>query len=296
MSSFVTMSWNVDSRGVGLEERLDALSRFEADVVLLQEVPRRARERLSEVTGFAWAELAMMHSEPVGGASARLGTGILGNDRVRLIAAGQIPEERFIQAGLRAGLSEAEVRERTGWLHRNLYADVEIDGVPLRVCSFHARPATGGGPGRPPLGYTRQLFHRVCADWLAEHQGTTIFGIDANSPYVDHPDPERWQASMAGDATLIGPSPRHHLTDALYRWLEDHPMELERIRTARPDGPLAVSYVTSRGGRAVRYDHLFVTGDLDVDDIVYRPPGADGSDHGAVVARLRLGGRDPDAG
>ncbi len=215
--------------------------------------------------------------------------GHLGSERVHLREAGQIPQERFIEAGVRAGLSEAEVRDRTGWFHRNLYADVEIDGVRLRVCSFHARPATSGRSGRPPLGYTRQLFHCVCADWLAEHDGPMLFGVDANSPYVDHPDPAHWQPSMAGDATLIGPQPRHHLTDALYRWLDAHPQELQHVRAERPDGPLAISYVTSGAAREVRFDHLFVTDDLDVESITYRPPGADGSDHGAVLARLAAG-------
>jgi endonuclease/exonuclease/phosphatase family metal-dependent hydrolase len=293
MSSFTAMSWNIDARGDGLEARIGALARFEGDVVVLQEVPRRSGAALANASGFAWAELAVMHSEPVGGSSARLGTAILGSDRVRLREVGQIPQERFIEAGVRAGLSEAEVRDRTGWFHRNLYADVEIDGVRLRVCSLHARPATGGRPGRPPLGYTRQLFHRVCADWLAEHHGPMLFGVDANSPYVDHPDPALWQPSMAGDATLIGPHPRHHLTDALYLWLDDHPEELEKVCRERPEGPLAISYVTSGAGRRVRYDHLFVTDDLRVEHITYRPPGAEGSDHGAILARLAAGSGGP---
>lgn len=286
MTSFTAMSWNIDARGDGLATRIGTLATFEADVVLLQEVPRRSAKLLTQAPGFAWAEHAVMHSEPSGGPSARLGTAILGSEQVRLLAVGQIPQQRFIEAGVRAGLSEAEVCERTGWFHRNLYADVDIEGVPLRVCSFHARPATGGRPGRPPLGYARQLFHRVCAHWLAQHHGPMLFGVDANSPYLDHPDPERWQPSMTGDATLIGPRPRHHLTDALHRWLGGHPTELEQIRTQRPEGPLAVSYITSGAGRAVRYDHLFITDDLRSESITYRPPGADGSDHGAILATL----------
>ena len=289
MSSFAAMSWNIDPRGDGLEERIGALAQFEADVVLLQEVPRRSVAALSNSAGFAWAELAVMHSEPVDGPSARLGTAILGSERVSLRGVGQVPQERFIEAGVRAGMSEAEVCDRTGWFHRNLYADVEIDGLALRVCSLHARPATGGRPGRPPLGYARQLFHRVCADWLTEHQGPMLFGVDANSPYLDHPDPVQWRPSMAGDATLIGPQPRHHLTDALHRWHEQHPEELEQVRTQRPDGPLAISYVTTGAGRQVRYDHLFVTDDLAVEGITYRPPGADGSDHAVILASLAAG-------
>ncbi len=296
MSRFSAMSWNIDARGDGVETRIGALEQFEADVVLLQEVPRRAAAALSDAASFAWAELAVMRSEPSRGPSARLGTAILGSERVRLNEVGQVPQERFVEAGVRAGLSEAEVRDRTGWFHRNLYADVEIDGTALRVCSFHARPATGGRPGKPPLGYARQLFHRVCADWLAEHEGPMLFGVDANGPYLDHPDPARWQPSMAGDATLIGPQPRHHLSDALYRWHDQHPEDLQHVRMQRPEGPLAISYVTSGAKRSVRYDHLFVTDDLEVEDITYRSPGADGSDHGAILASLaNRGGRSSGA-
>ena len=282
------VSWNIDARGGGLRERIDRLANFDADILLLQEVPRHAAPLLPAVSRVAWAELSVMHSEPTGGPGARLGTAILASDRGQLRDAGQIPQQRFIDAGARAGLSESEVRERTGWLHRNLYADVEVDGVPLRVCSLHARPGTGGAPGRPPLGYTRQVFHRVCADWIAEHDGTALFGIDANGPFIDHPDLECWQPAMAGDATLIGPAPEHHLTDAMYRWLAARPDELQTIRHTRPDGPLAVSYMTTRSQRPCRYDHVYVTDDLDVENISYRSPYADGSDHGAVVTDLAI--------
>jgi hypothetical protein len=147
-------------------------------------------------------------------------------------------------------------------------------------------PRDGRPTGPPTSGYARQIFHRVCADWLAEQEGSTIFGVDANGPFVDHPDLERWQPAMAGDANLIGPSPRHHLTDALYRWLADRPSELEAIREARPQGPLAVSYRTTGDHRPCRYDHIYVTNDINVDNIEYRAPRADGSDHGAIVATL----------
>jgi hypothetical protein len=158
----------------------------------------------------------------------------------------------------------------------------------VRLCSFHARPGTGGGRGKPYVGWVKQLFHRVCADWLVEHHGAMIVGVDANSPKVDHPDPERWEPFMAGEASLIGPRPRHHLTDALYRWLNEHPQELARIRAERPDGPLAISHVIAQSGQPRRYDHLLVTDDVDVEAIEYRLPGSDGSDHGAIIAELAL--------
>ena len=37
-----------------------------------------------------------------------------------------------------------------------------------------------------------------------------------------------------------------------------------------------------------RYDHGCVTDDIDVEDIRYRAPYSDGSDHGAVVTDLAI--------
>lgn len=58
------VSWNIDSRGHGLADRIEALADFGVDVALLQEVPRSAAPLLDTAPGFAWAELAVLHSEP----------------------------------------------------------------------------------------------------------------------------------------------------------------------------------------------------------------------------------------
>jgi hypothetical protein len=231
-------------------------------------------------------EAAVCLSDPAG-PGTRLGPAILGTERLTRHEAGQVPREQFVAAGQAAGLTEEEV-DSIGWRHKTVHVDVSVDGHPVRLCSFHARPGKGGGRGKPYVGWVKQLFHRVCAGWLAAHSGTTVVGVDANSPKVDHPDPNRWQPFMAGEATLIGPRPEHHLRDALYRWLDDHPDELEHTRAERPDGPLAVTYIIPKTGQLRRYDHLLVTDDVTVDAIDHRPPHADGSDHGAIVAELGL--------
>lgn len=212
---------------------------------------------------------------------------MLATDRVALKDVGQVPAERFVEAGRRAGLSEGEVHG-IGWRHKTVNADVEVDGHPVRLCSLHARPGTGGGRGKPYLGYAKQLFHRVCAEWLAGHDGATVVGVDANSPRADHPDPDLWQPFMAGEATLIGPAPSHGLDDAMRRWLDARPEERARIEAERPEGPLAVTYWTTGARRFRRYDHLLVGEDLEVVTIDHHAPKQHGSDHGAIVAELRL--------
>lgn len=289
MTALRVVSWNIDRRPRGLDDRLGGIRQADADVVLLQEVSRAAADRLVTMSGCSWAEVAVLHSEPEGGPSARIGPAILGSDRVVLKGAGQVPAQRFVEAGAAAGLTAPEVAG-IGWRHKTLYTDVEIDGRPMRLCSLHARPGTGGGRGTPYVGWVKQLFHRVCAAWLAEHEGTTVVGVDANSPKVDHPDPARWEPFMAGEATLIGPAPEHCLDDALRRWLDAHPDELKRVVADRPQGPLAVSYVIGQSGAERRYDHLLISDDLRVAAIEHRQPDADGSDHGMIVADLVVAG------
>jgi len=46
--------------------------------------------------------------------------------------------------------------------------------------------------------------------------------------------------------------------------------------------------VTTGSKRPCRYDQVYVTDDIDVEDIRYRSPYSDGSDHGAVVTRLAI--------
>lgn len=98
------VSWNIDARGDDLKERIAELANFDADILLLQEVPRRVAPLLRGASGVAWAELSVLYSEPTGGPTARLSTAILASERVRLREVGQIPEQRFIDAGVRAGL------------------------------------------------------------------------------------------------------------------------------------------------------------------------------------------------
>lgn len=286
MPSIRVVSWNIDARASGLEERIAWLGTLGADVVVLQEVPRSAQCLLEEASGFAWGELAVAQSEPAtpGGRpppARRQGPAVLGSQRVMMRTAGQVPEAWFVQAGGRAGLTEEEVR-RIGWRHKTIYVDVSVEGAPLRVAGFHARPGSSG------LGWVKQLFHRVCATWVAACQGPMLFGVDANSPNVDHPEPQQWRPFMAGEATLIGPSPSHHLVDALPRWLDDHPHERRQVLAQRPDGPLAVTYRTPRSRAPKRYDHLFTTRDITIDALTHRPPGVDGSDHGAILADLTI--------
>jgi hypothetical protein len=100
--------------------------------------------------------------------------------------------------------------------------------------------------------------------WAAVHGRFTVFGIDANSPKVDHPDIDQnvyTRDEVQLERLLHDPRRApHQLRDVFRRYLEDRPLELDEIRRERPTGLLAVSHVTLGGPR--RFDFVFASPDL----------------------------------
>jgi hypothetical protein len=147
------------------------------------------------------------------------------------------------------------------------------------------------------------------ARWLASMQGPVVFGADANTPAVDHPDFElvrtHWQTGarklngLPGDDLLWGPTKVHGLEDVLRRWLSRNPTELARVRLERPLGPLATSHRTGKrktcDGTDRRFDSVWVSEEFRAGAVSY-PYEASlraGSDHSAVIADLSFAMRSP---
>ena len=89
------------------------------------------------------------------------------------------------------------------------------------------------------------------------------------------------------ERTLLGPERVHRLSDAWQTYLSEHP-SLSLVRH-QPSGPLAVTHFTggSRARYPVRYDHIWATPDLTVQDVRHLHEGfTAGSDHTSVVATL----------
>jgi hypothetical protein len=134
--------------------------------------------------------------------------------------------------------------------------------VPVTVASYHARP--GPEKGRSTL---------AVAHYFELNLGASILGLDANSPAVDHPDHSlsryHWRHAPFAhcEPALIGARPlrRHRMDDAFRRFLTDD--DLDRIRSERPEGPLAVTYDRDNGPDTVtgsRYDSVWITPEFDV--------------------------------
>lgn len=165
------------------------------------------------------------------------------------------------------------------------------------ACSFHAPPGVSWGILKP-----RQAV--AIANWLKEIKKPVWFGMDANTPDIDHPNFDKtrshWHTGRPrlegepGDDVLIASTKIHELNDAFRLYLNKHPEEMEKIMSEYPDGPLAVSHRTGKRkefeGNARRYDSVWVSSHYDVDKVeyLYEESIAAGSDHSLVLADLSL--------
>ncbi len=197
------------------------------------------------------------------GQSRRLGCSLFGTDRFPLEAYSLIPRLVFPE--------------------RTLLATVKAADSPLIVCSFHTPPGASWGEVKP-----RTL--KAIARWLSLQPTPLIFGIDANCPKTDHPDISQNEWWWDDEPLLLGGSPLHQLRDVFRVHLENSPAELARTIAARPNGPLAVSYIRGNRRRMTecRYDFIYATPDLAVEKVryVFDDMVKAVSDHALVIADL----------
>lgn len=174
---------------------------------------------------------------------------------------------------------------------------MNLNDTQWTVASYHAPPGVTWFEKKPQqaVGF---------ASWLRGTLGPTVFGGDFNTPSRDALDfgltRTHWHTGdfrlrgLPGDDLLVGPDKIHELVDALRLWIENDPCRLDDIRRVRPNGPLAISYLTRRRGdrppNPLRYDAVWVSKHFAVHDVQYpyEESVAAKSDHSAVVCDLKL--------
>ena len=275
------VSWNIANRvGDAARRQGEFLGALDPKprVVMLQEVNRRSIELVSAEAGFDWVQLAVdvRKPEPTDTPVRQRGVALAGN--------GPAPVDLAILAGV-------PLPERT------IHAAVDVDGDPVRVASYHAPPGVSWFEKKPQQAV-------AFAQWLASLEGPVIFGADANTPLVDHPDFEavrtHWHSGdrqlkgAPGDDLLWAATKIHGLEDSLRRWLRENPEVLAETRAVRPLGPLATSHFTGKRklspGTPRRFDSVWITQHFAVTlvEYPYEESVAAGSDHSAVVVDLVL--------
>lgn len=259
------VSWNIHGKK-SVSSQLDLLRTVAGDLVALQEVTASAYQALVESKLFAWSAYSLHMRPPQRdeGPGRRLGCAIFG----------QTPFQ----------LKKPSLLENAPFPERALIVEVEAPTGLLMLHSFHAPPGVTWQKKKP------QAFLAL-AQCLAQYQTRVVVGMDANAPKIDHPNLEQSEWWWPEEALMLGHRPSHTLKDALRIWLSKHPLEAEKLRLLRPQGPLAVSY--DRGQRTsvpCRYDFIYTTPDISVSQIryLYEEAIKAGSDHAVVVADLKL--------
>jgi exonuclease III len=288
--TFVSWNWYVVTTNRD-HLKLDLLDRLDADVCALQEVGPESitaiRDRWPGAQVVAGLELAEVNrhtdEEPVRHGCAivvRNGWDVVGSGPVPFRATGgDDPDGSTPQAG---SVVWADLRSPTG--------------STLHVVSVHAPHASG----RTKLDRRRRIARKLrtyeaVEEWV-RNRPSTVLGIDGNiwidqcqDLYGDHRAVDGPQ--YAADSFFHEGVERHGLQDTFRVWLSRHPEELERIRSRRPDGPLAVTFVRGQSRRfGQRIDAVMASADLDVADVEhsYEDGIVAGSDHSFVRVELVL--------
>lgn len=238
-------SWNVNSRRL-TAAHIAFLRGHELDLLALQEAPQATHADLLNAGIFDWGVSSLALRPLLAGAekARSLGVSLFGRSSFKPVSSTLLENLHFPE--------------------RSLAVHVETKAGPLAVCSFHIPPGASWGKIKPET-------QKAIAQWLGQHEGSLIFGIDANAPKQDHPDPEKNIWWWEDEPLLLGHAPAHPLRDAFRLFLEDRPAVFEGIRQASPKGPLAVSHFRGRGSHrtACRYDFIFVTPDIRPEQVDY---------------------------
>jgi hypothetical protein len=166
-----------------------------------------------------------------------------------------------------------------------MLAEVSADGRDVAVASFHIPAAQGTRWGwRGKRGVIRAVAGVLC------ELGDGAAGVDANGPKLDHPNILQnvyWYDGSSQDREeyLLHDPTRsiHEYRDSLRVFLEANPLELQRLRADRPEGPLATSH--RRNGVPCRYDFVLTRGFTPLSAPATLDVGK-ASDHSAVVVEL----------
>lgn len=268
-------TWNLDvfrNSRAAMEAKLELLEKHfgnETSIVALQEVSRTLYRHLLRSGQFDWAYFSLLH-RPAGASEAK-------NRRMGCVLAGDLPVEPL----------EVGVIDRLPLPERSLVGTFRLNGTEFVAASLHSLTGVG-------YGAAKTAAFRTITDWLVDEDRPILFGIDANTPEVDHPNHKSTEYWKQGASILFGPDAPHELQDALRTYLSEHPEALEEIRERRPEGPLATTFV--RGSdTASRYDRIYHSPGFTAEAVTHFYDDAQEaeSDHALVVADLHF--RPPEA-
>lgn len=253
-------TWNLHGGDRRQLELLDHhLANHESAIVALQEVSPGFVSELAAWNAIAWMRCSFELRSPAkyDGKNRKLATVVAAKGPLSPQAVELVPETLLPE--------------------RTLAVTVASPAGVFTACSFHALAGASFKAGKV-------LMFRALVRWLEEQRGPVVFGMDRNAPDVDHPDEDaiewRWKGPTR-EPLLFGPHAPHACRDVYRTWLAAHPAQLEGIRAARPQGPLATTFERGSAKTACRYDAIYASRSVRVLGVqhYYTEALAAGSDH-----------------
>lgn len=264
------LSWNINiftssDESIALKLKLLAEMTSNSTIICLQECDEKFYRYLLQDKLFDWCVFSLQ--------LRRKGKYDTKNRELGCIIAGNLP---FLPTGI-------SLIDGTPLPERNLVVDIKYGEKEFTACSLHS--LTGVSYKRAKI-----VNFLTLADWLEHRNKPLVFGIDANTPEVDHPDLRKSEWWWKEEPILFGANAAHDMKDSYRTYLEAHPDILEDIISKNPDGPLAISY--KRGSQKIpcRYDIIYVSPEWKTKHVqyYYEKSVEHGSDHSIVTARLTL--------
>jgi hypothetical protein len=179
-----------------------------------------------------------------------------------------------------------------------VHAQVKLpDGTVIEVVAAHPPHSAGKGEDRA-MRIERKLRTYAALERWVKDRTNVVVGIDGNAwidtacknPF-DFPaipntkdDPQLAVSKFFYD----GPE-RHGLQDVYREWLHQDPARIDAIRSRRPSGPLAVTFVRGTTRKvADRFDAIMASPALPVQQVdhSYEDSVSAGSDHSYVLAQF----------
>lgn len=253
------------------------------DLILLQEVTRRAFRTIEQLLGLDYAAFFTLDLQDEDDAERSLhGCVVLVGRRLTALSAARLSPREL------ASVPDPRVRDLA------LFVEIDDGQRGLTAASVHIPNARGRG-----RHLRKREAIRAITGALGNHPTRTVVGIDANGPKQDLMnvrDNVYWHGGTSKDRDehLLHDPERagHSLRDAYRVYLDLHPSARKATARQRANGPLAVSHRRGQRGKQrvpCRYDFIFVTPDLRPESVRYHEQTMpELSDHALVTAQLRV--------
>ena len=303
--SFGVISWNfcvwTNSRN---EQKVEFLDGLDWSIALLQEVSPEAVEALRSgiagVTVVSGVDLLREQADPAQKEPATrvrdFGCAILARNGAKILDSGLIPSAELdpdSKSDLTIfGDASLPLIESLLWAQVHL-----LDGTVIEAVAAHPPHSAGKGEDRAKRIERKLRTYAALERWVKDRPNVVV-GIDGNA-WIDAACADRFSArpspvppddpQIAVSKFFYDGPERHGLQDVYRAWLHLDPARIDAIRSRRPSGPLAVTFVRGTTRKvADRFDAIMASPAFAVQQVEhsYEDSVSAGSDHSYVLAQL----------